>query len=1049
MMLRMGRRRQPWTRWGTVAAATSLHITSLAYIGIPSLVITAENVAEAVDSIIDKLKKSDVSNVIYFDGWEGLGASAVLRAVAKRLTPGQIADPELKFEKIIHNDCLMWKSRREMQRKIAEELEISQAKYIFDKQDEDDDFSWINESSRDIIDDIAREINDILMSQRFLVVFHNGSDDEMKMTDVGNFGLPINQKFKGNKMLWTFRGRFRLNNKIQDKVQDADVFLSAKFPDKNHWWDILCVEAEEVAFNTCPEIAKLDKKQIALCWLYISKLNYVGSGIIDYDWTIHASNYWVCDGIIQELDIGDALYQVMRQDSDDPGLHYLMRNTDNWISTSHVFSGNYGFLPVPKVANTVSSFFLAAHQVDTEEDTLGLLAYFSASKLNTAKFLQDFNDMFQPTKNLRVLKLSRCRFRFSSPPFLCCRTLRFLGLDKCLDLETDAREEVQSWTCLYKLWVLDLRYTNWVFSQQMIDKMVNVRELNVEGLSPDNLSHVWGWQSKNIRKLRVMKTIDQESEGIKEAKDTFTLTSSFSQMEKMEILDLSGNSAMQAFPDLSKAECLKTVTVDGCVGLESVSRRNLPASIEVFSLVAASEQYPNAANITSMSLCGCRRLKKLVLSGLPNIEELDLCGTLLEQLDLDAMQARKLRRLLLLGCLYLRAIRWSDARRPQVEELLVDTFGAHPDGNHRQHSLPPVQEDDKSFQSHIVVIDPRLLLSLNIFARTSRFVHCCISPASADHSKGEGASEQGVSKQPWNGHADPKISMNNYKDIFDTVVELSVAPLICPCPPLPLESNCKGSCKVDIISGEKLQGYNNILGVFTDIVDSLNIHDDIYMTSVPGSNWGWLKWCRIEKCPKLHSVFQLRDHEQPIAFSWLETFWASELLTAQSIWNIEFKPVHVDSFKKLQYIHLDSCPRLIHVLPLSKNLPCLEIIQILYCTSLISVFPLNTANSKEAATNESVNFPKLRHIHLHDLPNLNGIYEGKTMSAPKLETVMIRGCWKLRHLPDVTGLLESRQPIVDCEKDWWDNLDGYNQSLYQRRSAQHYKKALPKGSILR
>ncbi|EEC77021.1 hypothetical protein OsI_15368 [Oryza sativa Indica Group] len=77
------------------------------------------------------------------------------------------------------------------------------------------------------------------------------------------------------------------------------------------------------------------------------------------------------------------------------------------------------------------------------------------------------------------------------------------------------------------------------------------------------------------------------------------------------------------------------------------------------------------------------------------------------------------------------------------------------------------------------------------------------------------------------------------------------------------------------------------------------------------------------------------------------------------------------------------------------------------------------------------------------------------MSAPMLETILIRGCCSLRHLPDVKGLHEPR-PIVYCEKDWWDNLEwprkegGYDQSLlYKRQSAQYYKKALTKGSILR
>ncbi|KAF0928209.1 hypothetical protein E2562_038297 [Oryza meyeriana var. granulata] len=1025
-------------------------------------IITADNVGVAAENIIDKLKKTDVSHLIYFDGWEGMGASAVLRTVAKRLTSDKIMDSELKFEKIIHIDCSTWKSRRNMQRKIAKELEIIQAEALIDVQDEVDDFNGINESSRDVIDDVGIAVNDILMSRRFLVVFHNGSDNEMNMTDVAKFGFPLYQPYRGNKMLWTFRGRFRLSTKIQDKVQDTDVFLSAKFQDKEYgknWWHILCEEAAEVASNTCSGVAKLHPTTIANCWLYISKLNCVGRDITDFDWTVHASNYWVCDGIIQEWETGDALQQELWQEWDDPGLYYMMGNTDNWISTTHLVSSNYGFLPVSAVAQTVSSFFLAAQQIDTEEeDTLELLEYFFESKHYRADFLQNYNDMFQHAENLRVLKLSRCTFRFASPPFLCCRRLRFLGLDNCLDMNIDAGEEVQSWNCFHGLWVLDLHYTQWVFSHQMIEEMDNVRELNVKGVDPYNLIHVWKWQHNNIHKLRVIKTIDQHHEATTDAEDPFTL----SNMENLEILDLSGNSAMQAFPDLSKATCLKTIIVDGCVGLESVGPNNLPTSLEAFSLVAASEQYPKAANIRAISLRGCSWLKKLLLSGLPKLEELDLSGTVVEKLDLDTMQAEKLNHLLLLGCLHLHAIQWSDVRKPQLDELHIDTDGVyHLEGNGRHNRLSPVQDDDKSFQSHVVVADPRLLGSLQLSAiLESRYVHFCISHVSVNYNKGDGEGKQNVAMQyssepSTNVYVDRTLVGNMYNDIFDRVIALSVAPMICPCPPLPLESKSKGSCKVEIRSRKVLQGNDINLGLFIDIVDSLNMHDDFWMTSIPGSNWGKIKWCRIERCPKLHSVFNVRDNGQFMAFSLLEAFWASHLQTAHYIWSMEFKHVNVDSFKKLQYIHLDFCPRLIHVLPLSNNLPSLEIIQILYCSNLTHVFPLNTAKSKETVTEETINFPKMRHIHLHELPKLQQICEAKIMLAPKLETIMIRGCWNLRHLPDITGLQGSK-PVVDCEKDWWDNLDmhqgedGYNQSsLYKQRYTQHYKKAMPKGSVLR
>uniref|UniRef100_R7VYN7 Uncharacterized protein n=1 Tax=Aegilops tauschii TaxID=37682 RepID=R7VYN7_AEGTA len=77
------------------------------------------------------------------------------------------------------------------------------------------------------------------------------------------------------------------------------------------------------------------------------------------------------------------------------------------------------------------------------------------------------------------------------------------------------------------------------------------------------------------------------------------------------------------------------------------------------------------------------------------------------------------------------------------------------------------------------------------------------------------------------------------------------------------------------------------------------------------------------------------------------------------------------------------------------------------------------------------------------------------MSAPNLETVRIRGCWGLRCLPAVSGSTTNR-PKVDCEKDWWDNLEWeglgakHDPSLYEPSHSRYYKKAhLPRVTVLR
>jgi hypothetical protein len=85
---------------------------------------------------------------IYFDGWDGFGASTVLNSIANELSSQKMDAPqELRFDKVLYIDCSEWKSRREMQRAIAEELKLDHGTMaMFDNQDEEDDYNgpWNN-----------------------------------------------------------------------------------------------------------------------------------------------------------------------------------------------------------------------------------------------------------------------------------------------------------------------------------------------------------------------------------------------------------------------------------------------------------------------------------------------------------------------------------------------------------------------------------------------------------------------------------------------------------------------------------------------------------------------------------------------------------------------------------------------------------------------------------------------------------------------------------------------------------------------------------------
>ncbi|CAO2146191.1 unnamed protein product [Urochloa humidicola] len=279
---------------------------------------------------------------------------------------------------------------------------------------------------------------------------------------------------------------------------------------------------------------------------------------------------------------------------------------------------------------------------------------------------------------------------------------------------------------------------------------------------------------------------------------------------------------------------------------------------------------------------------------------------------------------------------------------------------------------------------------------------------------------------------------------------------------------------------------------------TLHVHDSLSITCIPGPSvaavedltFERLRWCRLERCPNLQGTiftappFRQKGNEvfasETNIFDYLETFWASQLLKACYIWDWMqtrgFQP-GARSFEDLVFLHLDYCPRLVHVLPLytSNTHGCrsLETLEIVCCGELREVFPLVNSGSQQR---EPRGFPNLKRIHLYELPMLQRIC-GRRMSAPKLETVRIRGCWALRSLPsirrstpeysaacsgssdDSSELDEDEDahtlPKVDCEKDWWDGLewDGlearHDPSLYKATHSAYYKKILRRTNVLR
>ncbi|CAM0958610.1 unnamed protein product [Alopecurus aequalis] len=896
---------------------------------------------------------------------------------------------------------------------------------IFDKQDEEDDFTGVDESLRAEMVEVSREILRDLVMYRCLVVFHNGSNDTVEFTD---FGIPQAELF-GTKVLWTFRTRVLLGN--GKNVDKSHLYIYKDYLRRPNW-----------IFFYGKRLRKL--------------LVARGGNIMDYKWVAHASNYWVCDGIIQEGG------QFQKAWEDATALHQQLHLENYSSNTMPYFGSRLNTHPKRWIFATKSTMkdSVTLHREST--------SFFLVDQNQSGPPLPSLpNDMFHHSNMLRVLRLCRCTFSFSSPPFHCCRSLRFLGLDLCKDQSQveDEEKEIPEMKFFQSLWVVDICNTDWKWasSQEIMTKKMaaNIREVNIN--KGQFLDHSFAWRRlQNLRKLRVIEsTCPCKMREVDE----------FVDMVKLELLDLSNNSAIQVLPSLSGATSLKSLVLDGCVELEHVE--NLPPSLESFSLaLVESKMNYKVAKITHISMANCARMVDFTLRGsFPILEELDLSSTKVKTLDLkdEVVQVPRLKRVMLLGCEQLRAIIWPRNPVPQLNMLCIDTRGG---------KAGRVQRDFMNLsEARAAMPDMRLIQSLVVgsysgFFRMTDRLNLCISATSTGGGQRYNKEKLGPSsirKAIGPGVPNTLIANASHRSYRDVTVDnitinhdYNNAPDIHP-----------SAWHVEIGEGiintsvESVRGIKSIIFVMNEAL-SLYVHDSSSITTVilehmmsieeDKLRWRRLKQCRVERCSKLQTVF-ITNYDIN-CFPELETFWAADLPMAHCIWS-KGRTVNIrgtSTFVKLRSIHLYSCPRLEFVLPLSwliHSLSSLETLHIVNCGDLRHVFPVEEEFLKELATSRPddvvLEFPELKHIYLHELNKLQQICEAK-MFAPKLETVRLRGCWGLRRLPSVG---QYTRPIVNCERDWWEKLEwdgpaaGHDPSLFEVRHSSYYKKPLPRVSVLR
>ncbi|PNT66597.1 hypothetical protein BRADI_3g14540v3 [Brachypodium distachyon] len=707
------------------------------------------------------------------------------------------------------------------------------------------------------------------MDRKCLMIFHNGSDHEI---DLGASGVPV-LDWK-NKVLWTFRGRFRLDPTITDKVKSAHLFLSAR-PWKNKDLSNF-VQREAAQFSH-----DIDPTVITDCWLYLLLLHYDHDNSNDYDQDSHASNYW----------------------------------KSQWIS---IASKNVKIQNIQAIPKETTSYFLILGKSDPP------------AALPT--------QLFEQSINLHVLRLSLCTFSFASPPFICCSNLRFIFIDSCRDEDAvfmgkgDDKQDTE-WAFLKRLWVLDIRRTcwDWILSPLKMVLMIELRELNlmdaVAGRS------VWGINTLdltrlcNLQRLRMIRSstfftalelLDLSGNSDMEVLPNLSAASG------LKVLILDGCNGLQHVEPDTVSASLESCSFDG---FGPASRWMSSLQIPEMKVRPSAHDNQELPKVSKISLEGCARLKSVFFRGLPNLEELDLSETAIEALDLEVMQVKKLQRLFLIGCEKLYRVQWLDARNPPLKLLSVDTRGRDGrlmDGDcHRSHS------SQKDFVQ-VVATDARFLRGFGVLGNN---FHLHLSSTVSDRKLPE-TKETRISSSDASDLLSVVGSSSPYVDVLDKLA-LSFYPLERHIEFA--NGGCNWELKSGREIMASLMDSAQSFHVHSNSsITAANLEAE-YESQFTNLRWCRIEWCsKLRSAFLVDNRFLSTNSFKSIETFWASHLFAAHCIWSRclsfSTYGTETAPA---AFSKLRYIYLHSCPRITFVLPWSfRTLASLETIHITYCGGL-------------------------------------------------------------------------------------------------------------------
>nr|CAD1841175.1 unnamed protein product [Ananas comosus var. bracteatus] len=939
--------------------------------------IEAYTYEELESKVVECLRDERVWD-IYVYAWEGVGASAVLRRAAEAVEKKEL----IRFDTVIKLvRFTIYGSPREAQRAVAEQLINLEPAVMakLDEADEEDDFSGVPAGSRGMMPEVAEEIRLAVKDRRVLLLL--GSVYANQFIDFNDLEIPIAR--------WAptrGRGRGRGSRGLLGDREAVARWVSPAGEEEQKLWKEI-VTSGGLMSSSPPELLPPKTLVIRRDIYYEHHRDAIQSE--SYRW------------------------MAVQISPDDPA--ELLDFLDN-ICGQDVERGT-------SVYGNISSIFWNFEW--------------------THRALPD--RFFERFSNVRVLDLSGCIVGPIDSSFVHLRNLRMLKMERCQ--VTGERSSVNASPRLLaqeglggpilfdSLWVLILYNSDadkFLSAGKAFDSMPNLHKFDLtdKTFAFPLLGARKGLGS--LRKLRINCPVVQ-LEGIDEG--------FFQHMHKF----------------LSMAINLKKLILDNCDWLESLNLNHLPATIKTVSLRSCTSlqevepadptSLPNLKTfrlsesvlITKLCLQGCRKLENVDLQELLKLEELNLSCTAVKVLKFFDEESRpynlpRLKQLYLLGCEQLcRVVLGKEGELPSLDELYLDNYNNTCGVDRCLESFKNQTEhydtttgishdaDGRVFQAHVVVRDVRLFRSLKRafpahLDRTRARIHIHVK-CSSTIKRGDitytttkpGARTTSTTK------SSPLIVSNlstpRYADALAAMKDHRRPHRPSP-PAMPLNNHIEvdGGNHRSLTEEESFRR-------FMRFAESLFVHEN---TSAIAANVSMssLKCFRIENCPNMEVVFADWDKGGRNVLVKLESMWLSHLPRLDAICKRGIMIVP-ESYSQLKHIYLEFCTRLKYVLP-SLSEPCnLETIDIRYCGDLTAIFTdYDDDEEKRGAIPKLL--PKLRSLHLEELPKLQHIYK-PNICAPSLQDIVIRGCSSLRKLSlfDRSDGRSKRVVKISCEKDWW------------------------------